>query len=93
MQCFCPCVQVGQTAEKAELGSCVTCCLAYYCINVCCCFSAWLRGQIQEKTGYDNSGMFVNWCTHLFCHCCANTQEARAVKAQTGAPAEETMER
>lgn len=56
MATLCPCVLFGQNAEKAGEGSCITFTLLYLTSACCCTIAGYLRGKIQLRLGYMDSG-------------------------------------
>merc|ERR1712187_346376 len=49
-------------------------------LTCCCCTNALLRTQIRKKEGIE--GRFAtDFLLHVFCGCCAITQEARQLKS------------
>lgn len=72
-----PCVVAGQNAEAVG-ESCILCGWAATTPFSVCTRTA-IRGKVRERRGIDG-GVCTDLLAHLFCPCCALTQEAHEMK-------------
>jgi len=78
--CFCPCWVFGKNTEHFNGNGCCSNCMCYMC---CCgpCNHSPIRRKLRLK--YNLEGECNDFCTVLFCPCCALCQESREIMQQT----------
>ncbi|KMZ74012.1 plant cadmium resistance 2 [Zostera marina] len=87
---FCPCITFGQISEIVDKGT-TSCCVngTFYALlylfctyQLCfcqCVYSCVYRGKLRAQYSLEGSS-YVDFLTHLFCECCALSQEYRELK-------------
>ncbi len=81
---FPPCAQ-GMWVERAGMGSCCCSALCYLCICYwfwpCVpCYAGAQRSGLYRRLDMPDPGCCLNCLCHMFCSCCALSQEGRAAK-------------